>query len=211
MKLRSVFDKEFTPYGVVLEGYDFTVLLKTLEEISEKPADGVLYVPSEPKLEALPIFAELRDRLFGGIPIQIGYCNGFNTKLNCLEYHRGSEVCVAADDVIMLLAKLQDVKDGKIDASTVEAFSLPKGRGILYYETSMHYAPSKPGAPYRSIIVLPRETNTDLPEFKAVTAEDKLLRARNKWLIAHPDAPEAAGGAHAGITGKNPDVEKDIS
>jgi hypothetical protein len=211
MKLKSVFDKEFKPYGVVLEGYDFTGLLKTLEEISDKPNDGVIYVPSDPKLEALPIFAEFRDRLFGGIPIQIGYCNGFNTKLNCLEYHRGSEACVAADDVIMLLAKLQDVEDGKIDASKVEAFSLPKGTGILYYETSMHYAPSKPKAPYRSIIVLPRETNTELPKFKAVTAEDKLLWARNKWLIAHPDAPESAQGAHTGVLGKNPDVEKDIS
>jgi hypothetical protein len=211
MKLKSVFDKEFKPYGVVLEGYDFTALLKTLEEISEKPDDRVIYVPSEPKLEALPIFADLRDRLFGGIPIQIGYCNGFNTKLNCLEYHRGSEACVAADDIIMLLAKLQDVEDRKIDSSRVEAFSLPKGTGILYYETSLHYAPAKPASPFRSIIVLPRETNTELPKFTALTAEDKLLRARNKWLIAHPDAPEAGQGVYAGVTGKNIDVEKDIS
>jgi hypothetical protein len=131
--------------------------------------------------------------------------------LNCLEYHRGSEACVATDDIIMLLARLQDVENGKIDSSKVEAFSLPKRTGILYYETSMHYAPSRPGTSYRSIIVLPRETNTDLPKFRAVTAEDKLLRARNKWLIAHPDAPEAAQGVHVGITGKNIDVEKDIS
>jgi len=33
--------------------------------------------------------------------------------------------------------------------------------------------------------------------------EDKLLWARNKWLMAHPDAPEAAQGAYVGLTGKN--------
>jgi hypothetical protein len=210
MKLNSVFDKAFKPYGLVLEGYDFSALLRTLDEISDKPANGVIYVPSDPKLEALPVFTELRDRAFGGIPIEIGYCNGFNTKLNCLEYHRGSEICVASDDVIMLLAKLQDVENGKIDTSKVEAFSLPKGTGILYYETSMHYAPAKPKAPFRSIIVLPRATNTDLPAIKPANAEDKLLRARNKWLYAHADAPEAKDGAVIGVTGKNIDVESDL-
>jgi hypothetical protein len=210
MKLNSVFDKAFKPYGIVLEGYDFSGLLKTLDETTDKPSSGVLYIPGDPKLEALPVYAELRDRAFGGIPIQIGYCNGFNTKLNCLEYHRGSEICVASDDVIMLLAKLQDVEDGRIDTSKVEAFFLPMGTGILYYETSMHYAPAKPKAPFRTIIVLPKETNTDLPAIKPVNAEDKLLRARNKWLYAHADAPEAKAGAVTGITGKNIDVETDL-
>jgi hypothetical protein len=206
--MKNVSDKSFKEFGYVLEGYNFSALLKTLEDTTEKPGDRVIYVPSEPALEALPIFAELQDRQFGGLPIQIGYCNGFNTKLNCLEYHRGSEVCVAADDVVMLLARIQDFQDGKIDSSKVEAFLLPKGTGILYYETSMHYAPSKGDGSYRTIIVLPRTTNTDLPVFSSGNAEDKLLRARNKWLIAHPEAPEAKEGAYVGITGENINVGK---
>jgi hypothetical protein len=212
MKLKSVFDKKFKDFGYVLEGYDFTALLKTLEDTTEKPGDRVIYVPSDSKLEALPVFAELQDRQFGGLPIQIGYCNGFNTKMNCLEYHRGSEVCVAADDVVMLLAQLQDFnKAGKIDSSKVKAFLLPKGTGILYYETSLHFAPAKSGGSFRTIIVLPKTTNTDLPKIVPANAEDKLLRARNKWLFAHPEAPEAKEGAFIGITGKNIDVERNVS
>jgi hypothetical protein len=74
----------------------------------------------------------------------------------------------------------------------------------------MHYAPAKPGTPFRSIIVLPKETNTDLPAIKPGNAEDKLLRARNKWLFAHADAPEAKQGATIGVTGKNINVETDL-
>jgi hypothetical protein len=212
MKLQSVTDKAFLKFGEVLEGYDFKKLLKVLEDTTPAPDAGVVYIPSDPKLEALPIFAQLRDRAFGGIPIQIGYVNGTNTVMNCLEWHRGSEVCVATEDVIMLLAHRQDIEDWKIDSSKVQAFLLPKGTGILYYETSMHYAPAKKDGAYRAIIVLPKDTNTDLPKIKAGNAEDKLLRARNKWLIAHKDAPEAKGkgGAHIGITGKNIDVTKDV-
>ncbi|MDR2434797.1 MAG: DUF4867 family protein [Treponema sp.] len=206
--MKTVFDREFIAYGVVLEGYDFSELLHTLEANTDKPKEGVIYVPSDPKLESLPIFPELRDRLFGGIPIQIGYCNGATTKLNCLEYHRGAEACVSTDDIIMLLAKKQDIRDGKIDTAQVEAFALPKGTGILYYETSMHYAPTIADGAYRSIIVLPRQTNTDLPTFTAGNAEDKLLRARNKWLLAHPESPEAGEGAYVGLTGKNIDVRE---
>lgn len=210
MKLHSVFDKEFSRFGHVLEGYDFSGLLRKLDETTEKPEDGVIYIPGDPALESLPVFAELQDRAFGGIPIQIGYVNGRNTKLNCLEYHRGSEVSVASDDIILFFAKLEDMENGKIDSSQVEAFSLPKGTGAIYYETSMHYAPVKSGGPYRDIIVLPRGTNTEMPKITCGDREDKLLWARNKWLFAHPEAPEAAAGAVIGITGKNIDVETDL-
>jgi hypothetical protein len=207
MSIKPVTDVSFERYGLVLEGYDFSALLKTLNETTEQPADRVLYVASDPKLESLPVFAELRDRAFGGIPIQIGYCSGANTKLNCLEYHRGSEVCVAADDIIMLLAKREDMKDWKIDSSKVEAFLLPKGMGVIYWETSMHYAPAKKDGPFRNIIVLPKDTNTGKPDIAVKSQEDKLLAARNKWLIAHPDADAAkTPGTHVGITGENIDV-----
>jgi hypothetical protein len=203
--MKTVFDREYLPYGHVLEGYDFTELLRTLEASTEKPADRVIYTPSDPGLEGLAVFSGLRDRLFGGLPIQIGYCNGFNTKLNCLEYHRGAEACIAADDVIMLLAKKQDMREGKLDSSLVEAFTLPRGTGILYYETTLHYAPAGT-EPFRTIIVLPRGTNRDPPVYTAGNAEDKLLWACNKWLFAHTEAPEAGRGAQVGITGRNIDI-----
>ena len=90
MKILSVFDKEFAPYGQVVQGYDFAPLLKKLEEVSEKPSSGTIYVPSDAALEELPVFAQVRDNEYGGMPIQFGYCNGTNTMLNCLEYHRDS-------------------------------------------------------------------------------------------------------------------------
>jgi hypothetical protein len=207
MSIKPVTDAAFENYGLVLEGYDFSALLTTLVETTEQPADRVLYVASDPKLEALPVFAEFRDRAFGGIPVQVGYCSGANTKLNCLEYHRGSEVCVAADDIIMLLAKREEIKNWKIDSSKVEAFLLPKGMGVIYWETSLHYAAAKKDGPYRNIIVLPKGTNTDKPVMAAKNQEDKLLAARNKWLLVHPDAAEAkTPGIHVGITGENIDV-----
>lgn len=212
MKIQSVFDDSFRMYGQVLEGYDFTDLLDTLAANSEKPADSVIYVPSVEVLEAAAIYRQLQDNEYGGMPIQIGYCNGTNTKLNCFEYHRDSEIDVAADDAILLVAHQQDILDGKIDSSKTEAFLCPKGTGVELFATTLHYAPcsAKKDQGFRVVIVLPRGTNEDKPGITPKNAEDRMLRARNKWLLAHPDAPEAEDGAHVGITGENIDIYDSI-
>ncbi|MBP3210301.1 MAG: DUF4867 family protein, partial [Oscillospiraceae bacterium] len=41
------------------------------------------------------------------------------------------------------------------------------------------------------------------------SAEDRLLRACNKWLLAHPESPEALNGAYIGLRGKNLDISED--
>ena len=56
------------------------------------------------------------------------------------------------------------------------------------------------------LVALPQGTNTDKPVFKAKSWEDRLLRARNKWLLAHPDSLEAADGAYVGLVGENIDI-----
>ena len=178
--MKSVFDKEFAVYGKVVEGYDFAPLLKALRENSGKPADCTIYVPSDPALEALAAYRLLSDHLFGGMPVQIGYCNGHNRKLNCLEYHRNSELNITDDGVVFLVAPLWKVRGGRIDTGE-EGF--------------------------RVAVVLPRGTNTEKPAIGPQLCEDRLLYARNKWLIAHPDSDEAKNGAFAGLTGDNITIE----
>lgn len=213
MKIKSIFSKSFAKYGKILTGYDVKDLLKKLDDTTKKPDNAVIYEPGDAGLESLPIAKELSDNAYGGMPIQIGYCNGNNTKLNCLEWHRGSELNIPSNDMVLLLAPLQSVKKGKLDTGLVEAFYVPKGTVVQVYETTLHYAPcnavkngevSKEG--FRVVIVLPKDTNTEKPAIKEIDFEDKLLWARNKWLIAHPDSSEAKQGAFVGLTGKNIDI-----
>lgn len=208
MKIQSVFDEAFRTYGRVVDGYDCKLLLERLESTTPKPEDSVVYVPSDAGLEDTPAYAQLRDNCYGGMPIQIGYCNGTNTKLNCFEYHRDSEVDIAADDAILLVARQQDIINGKIDSSKTEAFLCPKGTGVELYATTLHYAPcsAKKGEGFRVVIVLPKGTNEAKPDISVLNDNDKYLWACNKWLIAHAEASEAADGAQIGITGDNIDI-----
>ena len=207
MKIQSVFDPAFARYGKVITGLDTDALIAALEK-TEKPADAVIYLPSVASLEETDLYPILRDNVYGGMPIQIGFCNGTNTKLNCVEYHRDSEINIPAQDMVFLVACESDLVDGHLDTAKVEAFRAPAGAAVELYATTRHYAPcdAVSGAGFRVAVVLPKDTNTDKPEIQNRTPEDALLWARNKWLIAHPDSTEAAAGAFVGLDGENPDI-----
>ena len=142
------------------------------------------------------------------MPIQIGWCNGHNTKMNCLEYHRDSELNVGTEDFILLLAKREDIVDGILDTDKVVAYLCPAGTMVEVYATTLHYAPcsAKKGQGFKVIVVLPKGTNLAKPEFTVKNAEDELMTAANKWLLAHADSAEAASGAKVCIKGVNPDI-----
>ena len=206
MKIYSIYDPDFKAYGKVLEGYDTAELCAAMLKI-DLP-EGVNYEAGIPALEACAIFAPLRDRAYGGMPIQLGMCWGHNTKLNCLEYHRDSEVNIGTHDFVLLLAREEEIVDGVLDTALVKAFRVPAGVPVEVYGTTLHYAPCHTDAAtgFRTAVVLPKGTNTDKPDFEPVSEEDKWMTARNKWLLAHPESSEAKSGAHIGLKGENIDI-----
>ena len=205
MRIQNVADDAFRRYGKVLEGYDFTELLKEMKH-TPVPED-VTYVPSVEEMEALPVAKELQNKGYGGLPIEIGYCNGHNKKLNGLEYHRSSEINVAVTDLVLLIGHQQDVeKDFTYDTSKVEAFLVPAGTAIEVYATTLHYAPCHVNeSGFQCVVVLPKGTNTELTFEKAAEGEDKLLTAKNKWLIGHEEAD--IEGAFNGLKGENVGID----
>ena len=208
MQFISVHSDEFKRYGHVITGYDVAPLLDAMEKI-ELPAEGVAYEPGIDSLEACTdLYKDFTDRAYGGMPIQIGMCWGSNTKLNCLEYHRDSELNIGSTDFILLLAKADDIIDGKLDTGKVKAFLAKKGQVVEVYETTLHYAPcsAKKGDGFKVAIVLPKGTNGSVPALKALNEEDKWMTACNKWLLAHSESSEASSGAYVGLTGENIDI-----
>lgn len=140
------------------------------------------------------------------MPIQIGYCNGNNSSLNGLEYHKGSEINYAITDLVLLLAHIWEIKNNQLNSENVVGFYLPVGTAIEVFSTTLHFAPCRVSdSGFKCLVVLPVGTNLALDEKpEIITEEDKLLFMRNKWLIAHPEAERLVkNGAYIGIRGKN--------
>ena len=202
MEIKKVTDPSFKKYGKIIEGIDFSEILKNLEALP-MPAEGVEYFPGVEALECTPATQIISESLYGGMPIQIGMCNGHNKALNAVEYHRDSEINVALYDMVLLIGELKDVtEDFKYDTSKIEAFLVPAGIAVEMYATTLHYAPCHvEDQGFKAVVVLPKGTNYDLTFKNSYTKEDKLLTAVNKWLIAHEDAK--IDGAFNGLVGEN--------
>lgn len=212
MKFYSVYDPEFKAYGQVVTGLDDTVK-EILAALATTPCTEVVeYVPYDNCLQELPAKDVVSDHCFGGMPVQLGWCNGHNTKLNCLEYHRDSEFNLGTEDFILLLARQEEIEDGILDTAKVKAFKVPAGVMVEVYATTLHYAPCHADADkgFRVLVALPWLTNTNRPDIANLTPEDAIMTARNKWLLAHPDSSEAKGGAKVGLKGENIDIANDL-
>ena len=213
MQILSVNDDEFRKYGRVVDNVDFTALI---EELKRTPVPaGVVYEPAVKELEALPVRLDISQIVYGEMPVQIGYCNGHNSKLNALEYHRDSEINIAATDMILMLGLLTDVsKEHTYDTANVKAFLVPAGTAVEVYATTLHHAPcGVDGNGFQVAVVLPKGTNYPLTSKHTrvhnniAESEDALLAAANKWLIGH-----AEGGlddtAFIGLKGVNLDINE---
>ena len=211
--MKTVFDPEFRTYGEVLTGYDCKELLALLESTTERPANGVVYVPGNEAFEALPVAEALSLGAYGGMPIQVGYCNGSNKKLNCLEYHRASEFNLGARDFILLVAHRWEIEDGKLDTAQVKAFRVPAGKVVEVFNTTLHYTPCMVDeSGFQVMVALPAGTNGPRPEAAAdmPTAGDSYCYWKaDKWVLCHADSPKAAEGGYVGLIGKNLDITVD--
>lgn len=206
----SVEDDAFVSYGRVLSGYDLTAYLDYMKERTTIPKERNCYVASVKEMEALPETAVLRDSVYGGMPIQVGYCNGVNSSYNGFEYHKGSEINIAVTDFMLALGHSYDIRNLKYDVSQVQVFFVPKGCAVELYQTTLHLSPLKVCREgYRAVVVLPAGTNTPLEHEKKDVSdqedeERKLLLMKNKWVVAHPNwEPLIRQGAYPGVTGEN--------
>lgn len=203
VSLYSVNVPEFSPYGRVLELGDLSRLHEVLAK-TPIPESGNFYTASCEALEAVEPIGAIRS-VFGFMEIQAGFCNGRGDTLNALEYHKCSEVNFTTTGLVLLLALPEDMKDGHLDSSSVKGFYLRPDTAVEIYPRVLHFAPCRVSDEgFNCLVVLEKGVNSPLaPEHTGSCGEDRLLWMRGKWMVCHPDSPQAEKGAFQGISGEN--------
>lgn len=199
MKIYTIDNKRFLQYGRQIENPYYEIFKERAKEIAV-PETGSVYRASEPMFEIEQTMSYYT-QVFGGMDIQIGYCYGFNDRLNALEWHKNSEMCVALSDMVLLLGDVREMRNGKYDSKKLKAFLLKAGESVELYATTLHFCPIHlKNESFKNVVILPRGTNTPLKEMPM----DKRLISKNKWLIIHPEfTKQVELGREIGIVGKN--------
>ena len=211
LEILSIEDPAFSEYGVVFNSSAASEMIELCGQITEIPETGVSYTADVPALDAVS-YADTLCSYFGGQDIQCGVCCGHNSLLNGLEFHKSSEINIAVTDMVLLLAKMQELEPGhRLDSGKVKAFYMKAGDMVEVYATSLHYCPCSVDDYFISIVVLPEATNTPLTIEGGTSESDPfkdLLFANNKWLIAHEqNSSLTAKGVKPGIYNKNIRIE----
>jgi hypothetical protein len=213
LDLQSIHDDDFSFYGRLLTTYDAGEMLARASANLPAMPDMVVYEPSVAALEApSALNTRIAQQVFGGLPIQVGWCYGQNVRMGALEYHKSNEVLVCLTDVVLLVGVIDDIitpdmgQEICYDAE-VQAFLAPVGAIIEFHPWCLHFAPIQARANdgFATLVYLPKGTNEPLPFAPEQNGESRLLFGVNKWLIAHADATELVEqGAFVGIVG--PDI-----
>ena len=205
--LSGIDGSAFGRYGRALHRPDPSQVIARAEAILPA-SDEVVYEASVPELEASTAFnSAVANEVFGGMPIQVGWCYGRNSRMGGLEYHKGSEVVVCLTDVVLLLGHVQDIAYGErisYDSDRVEAFYAPANSVVELSPWCLHFAPIhvRAGEQFATLVYLPKGTNGPLTFDVPAMEENVMLFGINKWLIVHPDAEDlVADGAYPGVVG----------
>ncbi len=216
LAIRDLSDPGFGRFGRLLPE-NFDDLADLADRITAIDPNANRYVASLADLETPDHIRRLAP-FFGFADIQIGYCNGPNSRLNAVEWHKSAEIDIAVTDLVLLLGSRADIDEfGHIDSSVLTCFFIPKGAAIELLPEVLHFSPCRAHPEgFKSIIVLPRGTNEALPTTAAShetppsaepVPESRFLFMKNKWLIAHPERkPLVERGAFAGIRGENIEI-----
>ena len=209
IEIKHIADKKFLKYGRIVDDYDFTTMINYMKSSTIVPSDGNVYMASVDDMECLEIKDMLEDDFYGGMPIEVGYCNGRNSTLNGLEYHKSSEINVAVTDMVLLLGNIQDIDNDSYESNKIEAFFVPEGTAIEIYQTTLHFGPCKTNDEgFKCVVILPKGTNLPLDRKAIRLSKDKTLFAKNKWLIVHSSRTILIEkGAHIGIKGENIEIK----
>ena len=214
VEIYDINSDKFKTYGRIIKGLDVSELVDYMNKYTNIPESGNIYIPSNKALEALEVKKDIEEVIYGGMPIQIGYCNGRNSTYNGFEYHKGSEINIAVSDFMLVLSHIWNIKDNTIRKEDAEVFYIPKGTILEMYQTTLHLSPCKThDEGFRCIVILPRGTNTALTlnekdrRNKCIDEESILLLQRNKWVLAHPERkPLIDQGAHPGFISENKEL-----
>lgn len=209
LQIRPVSSPEFGRYGRLLTRYDPAAMIDRAKAIMPESRE-VVYEASVPALEAGAAFNKaIAQEVYGGMPIQVGWCYGENLQMAGLEYHKGNEVLVCLTDVVLLAGDVRDIafeERSSYDTGKVDAFYAPEGSVTELFSWCLHFAPIhvREGGSFATLVYLPRGTNEALTYSVDEVGENRLLFGVNKWLIVHPDARALVNqGAYAGLVGQD--------
>ncbi len=209
LEIKEITQESFEKYGRLLPSEFYQKAFEFLRTL-KIPVHGNQYIAHDPLFKDYVGDKGTYNDVFGYSPIQFGYVNGKNSKLNALEYHKSSEINICESPLVLMVGHKQDIVNNIYDSSKLEVFYIPAQTVIELNPGVLHFSPCRVTEEgFKCGVILPMKTNVEFVSASAVNSlEDKLLFKTNKWLLAHEENETLiAKGAYPGLKGINYEIK----
>lgn len=208
-EIKNISESNFEKYGKILDSKLFIESIQYLKTLNV-PEFGNKYIAHDKEFLGNLSNTKMYDDIFGYSQLQFGYVNGNNEYLNALEYHKSSEINVAATDFVLFIGDYKDIQNNQYDSSKLEVFYVPENTVIEMNPGVLHFSPCKvTDKGFKCGVILPYGTNQEFVSSKYdLPSENHLLFKTNKWLLAHFENENLiAKNAYPGLLGVNYKIE----
>jgi len=183
-----------------LDASDF-VQAMTKAFAGKQMGDKAVYEPVVSALQNDPFVAEVRDTIYDGQPVQVGWIYGNTNGLDLLEYNDAAVTLIPANDIVVFFGQKSklDTQTWSYNTSDTTAFYAPAKSVIALLSDTMHSSPVRVHKATGQLTAVITPAGVGIDRATPGQGMDQALVAKERWVFALPDA---GAGYYVGLKGQ---------
>lgn len=199
-------DPKFDPYGKAhwdIDAKDFTAAVK--KAFTGKMGDQAVYEPKVDALQNLPLVAQIKDAVYGGKAVQVGWVYGNNANLDYMEFNGAPVTLIPVYNTVVFMAAKTDLDQStfKLSVGKTALFYLPGDSVVELLPDTLHSAPIRIANATGQLTVVIVPEGVGVGSASKGSGIDQALFAPGRWIFGFADNK---AGYFAGLDGTNTNI-----
>jgi hypothetical protein len=199
-------DPKFDLYGKAhwdMDPSEFTQA--ALAAFSGEMGDQAVYEPKVDALQGHAFVEQIKQTIYGGADVQVGWAYGKNANLDFMETNGATVTVIPVFNTVYFLGSKADVDPTTwmYPASKAKAFFFPANAVTELLPDTMRSAPIRVADETGQLTIVIVPAGTALEAAAAGTGFDQALVAANRWVLSFAGNPF---GFFAGLDGSNVNI-----
>jgi len=196
-------DPKFDPFGKAhweIDAKDFTAAVKNA--FTGTMGEQAVYEPKVDALQNLPLVNKIKETIYGGKAIQVGWIYGNNANLDYMEFNNATVTLIPVYNMVLFVATKNDLDQSTfhLSVSKTSLFYIPADAVIELFPDTLHSPPIRVSNVTGQLTVVIVPEGVGIGSASKGSGIDQALYTQNRWLLGFPDNKM---GFFAGLDGTN--------
>jgi len=196
-------DPKFDLFGKAHWELDSTELTQAAQAAFRgEMGEQVVYEPKVEALQGLPFVEQIKQTIYGGKAVQVGWAYGKNANLDFMETNGVTVTVIPVYNAVYFIGGKADVDPTTwlYPVKKAQAFYFPANSVAELLPDTLRSAPIRVADETGQLTIIVVPEGVAVGTASAGTGFDQALAAASRWVFAFPDNPF---GFYAGLDGKN--------